>query len=307
MAKKRIITNKLLWYKLTEGCYKEIIEFAADKQNELDVQIRDNYLNIYYRGGNFLRIKPKCYEFDEFYFHIDVKEIRKTHLKNNIKNGDKKAIIKWQTYKNKRKELLSILDEPNGIHQYSTETKEIMNKWLDAQKSIGVSHDEKNEQQNISMNNWGNTDYTVIDVEYQVSETSSFYYNEEESTKRPRFDIIAVDDEGQLYVIELKKGLGAIEGKSGIKSHIDSFKHTIGRDYEGDFINEMSEMINQKKQLGLIDNNTFININLKPKFIFAFSDKCGKDEFGLFMKACKKFGFNGKIIYLDNNHKLSNK
>ena len=66
MATKRLITSKELLQKLTDGEYKEIIEFAAKRENNLDVQIRDNYLNIYYRGGNLLRIHPRSFYFDEF-------------------------------------------------------------------------------------------------------------------------------------------------------------------------------------------------------------------------------------------------
>ena len=81
MATKRLITSKELLQKLTKGSYKEIIEFAAKRENDLDVQIRDNYLNIYYRGGNLLRIHPRSFYFDEFYFHRNVKQLRKTKSK----------------------------------------------------------------------------------------------------------------------------------------------------------------------------------------------------------------------------------
>ena len=55
MATKGKISNEKFWKKLTEGEYKEIIDFASKRENELDVQIRDNYLNIYYRGGKLAR------------------------------------------------------------------------------------------------------------------------------------------------------------------------------------------------------------------------------------------------------------
>ena len=47
MATKRIISSRELWKKISEGELKEIIEFASKRKNELDVQIRDNYLNVY--------------------------------------------------------------------------------------------------------------------------------------------------------------------------------------------------------------------------------------------------------------------
>ena len=179
-----------------------------------------------------------------------------------------------------------------------------MDAWEKALNTIGISHDEKNVQQEISMNNRGATHYTVIDVEYAVSRNSNFFYNGELEKKVPRFDIIAVDKKGQLYVIELKTGLGAIEGVSGIREHIDCFNHTIGRDTTGDFRKEMTDLLEQKKALNLIDENTKIDETKEPLFIFAFSDKKGQNQYNDFVKACKEKKYIGKIIYLDSSYCL---
>ena len=157
------------------------------------------------------------------------------------------------------------------------------------------------------MNNRGNTAYTVIDLEYAVSRTSSFKYNGKLDKKVPRFDIISVDKEGQLYVIELKTGLGAIDNESGIAPHMDCFNHTIGRDNKGEFLNEMIELVKQKIALGLIDKKTFIDRNKKPEFIFAFSDKKNEDNFRDFVEACRAYKYQGKIIYLDKSRQLKDK
>ena len=303
MATKRKISNEKFWKNLTEGEYKEIIAFASQRENELDVQIRDNYLNIYYQGGNLLRVHPRSLYFDEFYFHRGAKDMRKTHLIDKCKKGDKACIARWEDYKNRRKEMLDLLKK-RGMATYCKEMKRIMKEWEADLHTIGISHDEKNAQQQISMNNRGATDYTVVDLEYAVSTTSNFKYNGDSTKKVPRFDIIAVDKSGQLYVIELKTGLKAIDGNSGIRAHIDCFDHTIRRDSNNDFINEMDELLKQKQELNLIDKNVFIDKTRKPQFIFSFSDEPGKNQYEVFVEACKERGYNDEVIYVGNDYQL---
>ena len=305
MATKRKISNEKFWKNLTKCEYKEIIDFASQRENELDVQIRDNYLNIYYQGGNLLRVHPRSLYFDEFYFHRGAKDMRKTHLIDKCKKGDKACIARWEDYKNRRKEMLDILKEKErGMATYCKEMKRIMKEWDADLHTIGISHDEKNAQQQISMNNRGATDYTVVDLEYAVSTTSNFKYNGDSTKKVPRFDIIAVDKSGQLYVIELKTGLKAIDGNSGIRAHIDCFDHTIRRDSNNDFINEMDELLKQKQELNLIDKNVFIDKTRKPQFIFSFSDEPGKNQYEVFVEACKERGYNDEVIYVGNDYQL---
>ena len=300
MATKRKISNEKFLKNLTEGEYKEIIDFASQRENELDVQIRDNYMNIYYQGGNLLRVHPRSLYFDEFYFHRGATDIRKTHLIKSDKTEDKEQVA---FYQRKRDEMFSILRN-KGMAAYSAKMKEIMKEWDADLHTIGISHDEKNAQQQISMNNRGETDYAVVDLEYAVSKTSSFYYKGKLEKKVPRFDIIAVDKTGQLYVIELKTGLKAIDGNSGIRAHMDCFEHTIGRDSKNDFINEMDELLKQKQELKLIENNARIDTTKKPQFIFAFSDEPGKNQYEDFVEACKERGYNGKVIYVGNDYQL---
>ena len=303
MATKRKISNEKFWKNLTEGEYKEIIAFASQRENELDVQIRDNYLNIYYQGGNLLRVHPRSLYFDEFYFHRGAKDMRKTHLIDKCQKGDRACIARWEDYKNRRKEMLDLLKK-RGMATYCKEMKRIMKEWEADLHTIGISHDEKNAQQQISMNNRGATDYTVVDLEYAVSTTSNFKYNGDSTKKVPRFDLIAVDKSGQLYVIELKTGLKAIDGNSGIRAHIDCFKYSIELDSNNDFINEMDELLRQKQELKLIENNARIDTSKQPKFIFAFSDEPGKKQYEVFVEACKERGYNDEVIYVGNDYQL---
>ena len=307
MFTQRKISNEKFWKNLTEGEYKEIIDFASQRENELDVQIRDNYLNIYYKGGNLLRVHHSSLYFDEFYFHrIHCGDVilRKTHLKEKCKSGDKECMERWKSYREQRKKMLNLLKNSGGMAAYCAQMKEIMDEWDADLHTIGISHDEKKAQQQISMNNRGATDYTVVDLEYAVSTTSNFKYNGDSTKKVPRFDLIAVDKSGQLYVIELKTGLKAIDGNSGIRAHIDCFKYSIELDSNNDFINEMDELLRQKQELKLIENNARIDTSKQPKFIFAFSDEPGKKQYEVFVEACKERGYNDEVIYVGNDYQL---
>ncbi|MBQ6097252.1 MAG: hypothetical protein IJK99_05845, partial [Bacteroidales bacterium] len=60
--------------------YQYIIRYARNPQNGLDIQFRGGYINIYYRGGNLLRLyfngkgplQPES--FDKWYFYQPTKE-----------------------------------------------------------------------------------------------------------------------------------------------------------------------------------------------------------------------------------------
>jgi hypothetical protein len=257
---------------------------------ELDLQIRDNYINVYYKGGNILEIRPRSFHFDEMYFN-DYNVKRSTEAKK-----DKGLVAQ---FREKRDRMLKLL--PDNPQKYFSEAKSIMDKWDNSLKDV-MQHNEKKEQQLISLVNRKDSDYIVLDVEYSVSRNSDFSYNGSKGKKVPRFDIIAIHDE-ELVVIELKKGLGATPGKSGIGPHIDCFDNTIGRDKKRLFVTEMRELLKQKQELKLLDKSLKIK-DCEPSFVFAFADENGKDEFNSFASKCFFQKFKGDLLYLNGDHKL---
>lgn len=105
----------------------------------------------------------------------------------------------------------------------------------------------------------------------------------------------------------MKKGLNALERKSGIVDHIDSYECTIGRDNLGDFLKEMKELLKQKKDLGILDKSLEIT-NESPKFVFAFADEKSGDtqkyEINSFAYRCYQKGYTDDILYIDKFQKL---
>lgn len=278
---------------------KPLIAYIV-QDSELDLQVRDNYINVYYKGGNILLIKPNSFYLDEFYFYTQCNLKRKSHVLKDAKNGVITAQNTIKDLQKQRDALVSLLNE-NKISEYFTKAKIVMDQWEESLKDI-VTHEEKHEQQQIAMTNRKDSDFIILDLEYAVSRNSTFNYNGSLDKKVPRFDIIAIHN-SQVYVIELKKGLGATGGVSGIEPHIDCFNNTIGRDNQGLFIKEMKILLRQKQDMKLLDKTLKIE-NDTPKFIFAFADEEGKNEFDEFVKLCRKSNFYDEIIYLDNTHKL---
>jgi len=292
--------------KRLNGELKPLLDYIL-KDEELDLQIRDNYINVYYQGGNILKINPRSFGFDEFYFYTDCTKERKTDLQKKAKQGDIKAISIINNLKKSRDTLIDKLKFPlnySKVTDYFHEAKEIMRIWEGTlQEQLKISHKEKQEQQQIAIANKKDTEYVVLDLEYAVSSVSPFSYKGDLDKKVPRFDIIAIHN-GQLVIIELKKGMDATGGTSGIEPHIKCFKGTIGRDNDGLFIEEMKDLLKQKQELGLLENSLEITNN-EPKFVFAFADKENENKFTEFASYCFKCGYKDELIYLNSSHKLN--
>jgi hypothetical protein len=160
------------------------------------------------------------------------------------------------------------------------------------------------EQHQLSIENkYNKSDYTIIDLEYEVSIRSDFsctYKAKGKSNpKKPRFDIIAVNKHGKLCVIELKKGIRALTNTSGLKEHWDCYQNSIGRNHQP-FMKEMENLLKQKQAFDLIDKQLKIESPI-PEFMFAYSydDKPAKaKQDKVFLEEWKKIGKPIHVIKL---------
>lgn len=284
-----------------DGKLKGLLDEVRNDK-DLVVQIRDDYFNVYYKGGNLLKVKSaNSFGFDSNYYKGDP----------DFRDEDKDR-------KDKRKNLLKALKREGKWEEFIINMKKLMDDywvWLENREKNKRNLDEKSTQHQLCISNTENSEYTIIDLEFQISTREDCLYHYvkpckpagrcvNEKKKSPRFDIIAVrNKDHQLCVIELKKGVEALYGKSGIGDHADSFEGSIGR-YPQAFIEEMKVVVEDKKELGLLDKKFFMKDD-KPEFLYAYTfttdDEKGKaEERNAFEKEQKaKKCTNYRVIYLN--------
>lgn len=310
----RGIRNEKLLAAFTNGRYKTLLEtIIAD--DELNIQIRADYVNVYYKGGNIARIRSAngCVELDEYYFLREemipiIPQIKGRH-KINV-SGDKDRGIPPQTdiinkLKDRRDELKEIFKDGN-YSEYFRQAKEAMDGWFKWNPK-----QEKDEQQEIvSRNTKNDAEFYILDVEYQISILAPFNYEKSSTTdsqKSPRPDIIAVGRDGQLYVIELKKGCGACQSDvTGLKAHKQAYDRSIGRNPD-EFVKEFKCILKQKQDFQLADKNLFIDDCKQPIFIFAyaFDKRKPNDTMEKFEGICKKQDVSDVgILECRSDHKI---
>ncbi len=193
----------------------------------LCLEIRENYINIYYRGCSISKIaqnkdtKSYTYSFDEEYFK---KETIKLPNENILEIDSAKA---WINYFPTLKNIID-MSSKGGEREF---------------QQLVV-------RENNDRNTGNSTDYYICDVEYTSAR------------KNGRFDLIAlkwlskgaerkINKELKLAFIEKKYGDGAIGGEAGILKHIRDFTKFITKD--ADYLHEeMKEIFNLKLNLGLI-------------------------------------------------------
>ena len=288
-----------------EGKLGGLIEMVKN-DDELVLQIREDYFNVYYKGGNMLKVSSEnSFQFDYNYFKCEISLDTQEQRKKRI---------------DKRRSILESLKNTQDYKTFIDEMKRLMDKywiWLYNEKHRSLH--EKDTQHALCISNTESTDYTIIDLEFQVSTRKDCTYHYEPSSlprhpgiyvceKSPRFDIIAVrNSDRRLCVIELKNGLDALVGKSGIGDHADSFEGSIGKNplAELTFTKEMEKVVSDKKRLKLLSDDFYINEKLPIEFIYAYAFK-SEDENG---KKAERDSFlreqekaccmNYKVIYLN--------
>jgi hypothetical protein len=230
------------------------IIIKVKKDQTLMLAIRDNFINIYYRGGSILELREKKNGFYQTFFdplyNKSGQEIPK--LPPSITNQDdaEKWVVSLPNLKN-------IMDESRSIYDKS----------------------EREFQQLVAREN----NYSTIS-----NESEYFISDIEVSESGARFDMVAIrwlaKDRRRGNIcrpafIEMKYGDNAITGKSGLLKHLQDMDTLIAnKEKYNNLIRAIEKQFNQLDQLGLVKFNKgqkFDKISFtdeKPEVIFILAN-----------------------------------
>lgn len=186
--------------------------------------------------------------------------------------------------------------------KYFEQIKQSINDWLNSKKDRA----EFDTQQNIAKYNQDKDDkYIIIDMEY------AFEQNQVEKSKREKravFDLLGIERKtGRIIFFEIKKGMGATKGSSGIDEHIKDFGTYInGKNREifrGNLFQDIKNIVDDKVKLGLISNFKLSKnyTQNEPELVFVFHpDKESEiKDFKIELNSRSEL-----IIVSDNDYKL---
>lgn len=221
---------------LDEGGLLNPILRRVKKDATLCLEIREKYVNIYYRGGNIIRIKKgkKYYiaHFEKKYCKYGRVKVIDDLLKHYSFLYSIKAVNAWV-------DAIPFL-------------KQAMDFWFERHPK-----EEREFQQLIVRENNGSgignyTDYFIIDIEYDnhMGARSDLIAIEWESDKTIRK--MPEGYKPKLSFIEMKYGDGAIGGKAGVIEHIKKFEEYVKKIGLKKIKDEMIGILKQKITLKLI-------------------------------------------------------
>jgi hypothetical protein len=238
---------------LQKGYLHSLVDYI--KQDEtLFLAIRENYINIYYRGGNLLKLEQPNPNIDAYKATFDTNYFKSSNLElppPNVSNEEQ--ISAW-------------------INVFSS-LRHTMDVYFSAHSKLEREFQQLVARENSYSKLSNATDYFIVDIEYAV--------------KDARFDMIAIKwisserkktDSCKLALIEMKYADGALSGVSGIKKHIEDVANIL-RDDMKELKQGAVECFKQLRELGLIQfsekgNSHQIDelTNELPEFIFLLAN-----------------------------------
>lgn len=252
VLKMRVLNKKFI-LDLKSGELKDLLQ-AVKQDDTLCLEIRENYINIYYRGGNMLRVIQRGIKYI-LVFDFNYCKHKTTLSKYEIRLQRNKTVCDW-------------IDSIPYI-------KAEMDLWFYEHPKLEREYQQVILRDNNNSNIAGDTDYFIADIEYANSEYGC------------RFDLLGIKwistqtarkniELPSLAVMELKYGDNALDGTSGIRKHFSDIYGFFSNDATREAIYKDAEaMFNQKIVLGLIQGTKKqiqICRDIKPEYIIIFAN-----------------------------------
>ena len=254
----RAITDEHLQAYLKGGCLQRLFNVIKEDP-ELSFEIRvKNEVMIYYHKDRILTIsyckgKPSIDTLSEKYYKND------TPPSVSFKDGD----------------LIQTLRDKSLLRQYFREAKLLVGSYKE-----GVEFEV---QQNIALRNRSFSNrFVVVDMEWQLPQSD---IKKEERISRTRIDLVVVDmkrnerGENDIYLGELKVGMGATDGNSGIDAHIKKTNKLICSPKACAVLRaDVERIIRQKAALGLLEGDyAGLNLSDTPRMMLILAYR-GSEE-----------------------------
>lgn len=248
----RAITDEHLQAYLKGGCLQRLFNVIKEDP-ELSFEIRvKNEVMIYYHKDRILTIsyckgKPSIDTLSEKYYKND------TPPSVSFEDGD----------------LIQTLRDKSQLRQYFREAKRLVGRY-----KVG---EEFEVQQNIALGNRSfNNRFVVVDMEWQLPQSD---IKEEDRIIKTRFDLVVVDmkrnerGENDVYLGELKVGMGATGGKSGIVAHIEKTNEIMKSPKACAVLRaDVERIIRQKVALGLLEGDyAGLNLSATPRMMLILA------------------------------------
>lgn len=248
----RTITDEHLQAYQEGGCLKKLFDVIKEDP-ALSFEIRmNNKVMIYYHKDRILTIsyckgKPSIDTLSEKYYK------NATQPSVSFEDGD----------------LIQTLRDKSQLRQYFREAKRLVGSY-----KVG---EEFEVQQNIALGNRSFSNrFVVVDMEWQLPQSD---IKKEERIIKTRFDLVVVDTkrnergENDVYLGELKVGMGATGGKSGIVAHIEKTNEIMKSPKACAVLRaDVERIIRQKVALGLLEGDyAGLNLSATPRMMLILA------------------------------------
>lgn len=255
----RTITDEHLQAYQEGGRLQKLFDVIKEDP-ELSFEIRmNNKVMIYYHKDRILTIsyckgKPSIDTLSEKYYKND------TPPPVSFEDGD----------------LIQTLRDKSQLRQYFREAKRLVGSY-----KVG---EEFEVQQNIALGNRSfNNRFVVVDMEWQLPQSD---IKEEDRIIKTRFDLVVVDmkrnerGENDVYLGELKVGMGATGGKSGIVAHIEKTNEIMKSPKACAVLRaDVERIIRQKAALGLLEGDyAGLNLSATPRMMLILAYRGNKEK-----------------------------